>query len=385
MVFGLTLAPPGGAERLLVEEASHFAREHEVTVLAPEYDEAYVAEALPGVEVVAYGRPHKGWRGVKRLWPLLSERDPDLVTCHYAEEEVGVVCARLGVPYVPHVHGSVLWFPDTPRLVPHVGTAAYERLVAEVPGHREFHDPPELTTRGRLWATVGERVRGWALRTAATVFTGSERVRRELAGLYDAESRVVRPGVAAAWLEDARTEAGRELSDATHDLLSVSRLDPRKRVGVQVDALADLRETHDAHLTVCGTGPDEERLRDRVRDRGLEAHVTFAGYVPDADLPGYYAGADAFGCSAWMSYGLSPLEAYGAGSPVALATDTYAKELLDGEPAVAVGDPEPTAWADAWRTLLDGDDEPNTAAVPTWAGFCAEKRRILRGQELVHD
>lgn len=383
MVFGLALEPPGGAERLLVEEATHFARDHEVTVLAPEYDDAYVAEALPDVEVVAYGRPHKGWRGVKRLSPLLSARDPDLVFSHYAEEEVGVVCARLGTPYVPHVHGSVLWFPDTPRLVPHVGSPAYERLVGEVPGHRTFHDPPSLTARGRIWAEIGERVRGWALRNAATVFTGSERVRHELAGLYDAESTVVRPGVAAAWMEQARTAAGTTLSDAEYDLLSVSRLDPRKRVGVQVDALADLRESHDAHLTVCGTGPDEARLRDRVTERGLSDNVTFAGYVPDDDLPGHYAGADAFGCSAWMSYGLSPLEAYGAGTPVALATDTYAKELLASEPAVAVADPEPAAWADAWRTLLDAGAEPNTAAVPTWDEFCVRKEALLRDRGLL--
>jgi glycosyltransferase involved in cell wall biosynthesis len=320
---------------------------------------------------------------VKRLWPLLSERDPDLVTCHYAEEEVGVVCARLGVPYVPHVHGSVLWFPDTPRLVPHVGSPAYERLVAEVPGHRAFHDPPSLSARQRIWAEIGERVRGWALRNAATVFTGSERVRHELAGLYDAESTVVRPGVAAAWMERARTAEGTTLSDAEYDLLSVSRLDPRKRVGVQVDALADLRESHDAHLTICGTGPDEARLRDRVTERGLGDHVTFAGYVPDSDLPDHYAGADAFGCPAWMSYGLSPLEAYGAGTPVALATDTYAKELLASEPAVAVADPEPAAWANAWRTLLDSEAEPNTAAVPAWGDFCEQKETTLHERGLL--
>jgi glycosyltransferase involved in cell wall biosynthesis len=377
MVFGLELAPPGGAERLLVEEATHFAREHEVTVLAPGYDDEYATEALPEVEVVAYGRPHKGWRGVRRLWSPLRDRDPDLVLSHYAEEEVGVVCRRLDVPHVPHVHGTVLWFPTTPRLVPHVGTDAYERLVAEVPGHREFHDPPSLSTRQRVWAGIGERVRGWALRNAASVFTGSERVRHELEELYGAESTVVRPGIAAAWRDAAVDAEGADLSDAAHDLLSVSRLDPRKRLGVQVDALAELRGTHDAALTVCGTGPDESRIRDRVADRGLEDHVTFAGYVPDADLPGYYAGADAFGCSAWMSYGLSPLEAYGAGTPVALSTDTYARELLDGEPAVAVAEPEPTAWADAWRTLLDEDAEPSVGAVPTWDEFCAEKGRLL--------
>jgi len=377
VVFGLTLAPPGGAERLCVEESSHFAREHEVTVLAPAYDADYVAETLPdAVETVAYGRPQKGWRGVRRLYPLLAERDPDLVLSHYATEEVSVCAGLLDAPYAPHVHGSVLWFPDDPRLVPHVGTPAYERLVGEVPGHQTFHDPPSLSARQRLWAGVGERVRGYGLRHAATVFTGSQRVARELDGLYDVDSTVVRPGVDAGWRGDHEPRA---LSEREHDLLSVSRLDPRKRIETQIRATALLADRgYDVSLTVCGTGPDEDRLREVVATAGVEERVGFAGYVDDDELPGYYAGADGFGCSAWMSYGLSPLEAYGADTPVVLATDTYAKELLASAPAVSVAEPEPEPWADAVAARLDSDERPSREAVPTWREFCDGKERRLR-------
>lgn len=376
VVFGLTLVPPGGAERLCIEEATHFAGDHDVTVFAPEYDAGYVAETLPdSVETVEYGRPHKGWRGVRRLRPLLAERDPDLVLSHYATEEVSVCCALDGTPYAPHVHGSVLWFPDDPRLVPHVGTPAYERLVAEVPGHRTFHDPPALSARQRLWATVGERVRGRGLRNAAAVFTGSQRVAHELDGLYDADSTVVRPGIDAAWLDG---HDPRDLSEHEHDLLSVSRLDPRKRIETQIRAVAQLAErSYDVGLTVCGTGPDEDRLREAVDDAGIGNRVTFAGYVADDALPSYYAGADAFGCSAWMSYGLSPLEAYGVGTPVVLSTDTYAKEILASKPATSVADPNPESWADAVATRLDSDETPNRDTVPTWTEFCREKERRL--------
>jgi len=383
VAFGLDLEPPGGAERLALEEAAYFAREHEVTVAAPVVDEAYVRGAVPdSVDVVAYGKPHKGWRGVRRLLPVL--RGCDLVFSHYTEEEVYVATRLLGgVPYCPHVHGSVLWFPEEPRLAAHRDRPAYVRLASEVPGHREFHDVPELTPRQRAWAGIGEAVRGRALRAAAAVFTGSDRVARELSGLYDAPATVVRPGVDGDWVERAGSVEPRSFP-FEETVLSVSRLDPRKRLGVQLRAVERLRDRgRDVGLVVGGTGPDGDRLRELVAERGLEDAVRFAGFVPEAALPAYYRGADVFACSAWMSYGLAPLEAYALGTPTALSTDTYCRELLEGEPGVAVADPEPDGWAGCLAGLLDGADTPRSGVVPTWAAFCAEKERQLRERGLL--
>jgi glycosyltransferase involved in cell wall biosynthesis len=380
VAFGLDLEPPGGAQRLALEEAAYFAREHQVTVAAPALDESYVRGAVPeGVDVVEYGKPHKGWRGVRRLLAVFRAADPELVFSHYTEEEVYAATRLLGgVPYCPHVHGSVLWFPDEPRLAPHRDRPAYVRLVSEVPGHREFHDVPGLTTRQRVWAGVGEAVRGRALREAATVFTGSDRVARELSGLYDAPATVVRPGVAADWVERADAVEARPFP-FEETVLSVSRLDRRKRLGVQIRAVERLRERgRDVGLVLGGTGPDGDRLRELVADRGLGDAVRFAGFVPDAELPAYYRGADVFACSAWMSYGLAPLEAYALGTPTALSVDTYCRELLEGQPGAAVADPEPAAWADCLAGLLEGAEPPRRGVVPTWEAFCREKEHALR-------
>jgi glycosyltransferase involved in cell wall biosynthesis len=385
VAFGLDLEPPGGAQRLALEEAAYFAREHEVTVAAPELDESYVRGALPeGVEIVEYGKPHKGWRGVRRLLAVFRAADPELVFSHYTEEEVYAATRLLGgVPYCPHVHGSVLWFPEEPRLAPHRDRPAYVRLASEVPGHRAFHAVPELTARQRAWAGIGEAVRGRALRAAATVFTGSDRVARELSGLYDAPATVVRPGVAADWIERADAAEPHEFP-FEETVLSVSRLDRRKRLEVSVRAVGRLRERgRDVGLVVGGTGPDGDRLRELVAALGLEGAVEFAGFLDDAELPAYYRGADAFACPAWMSYGLAPLEAYALGTPVALSVDTYCRELLEGEPGAAVADPEPAAWADCLAGLLDGAGAPDPEVVPTWEGFCWEKERLLAERGLL--
>jgi glycosyltransferase involved in cell wall biosynthesis len=389
VVFGLELSPPGGAERLVVEEATFLADQgYHVTLAVPAYDADYVAEIdLPDtIDLVAYGDPRHRLPGVRRIRPVLRDADPDLVLTHYTEQEVAVALATLRVdpPVVSHVHGSILWFPEDARHLPHRRRGTYQSLVADVPGHRSFHGDPAPGVRERLRVEVWERVKGRALRDSAAVFTGSNRVATELRGLYDADSTVVRPGIAESWLDAYDDVDVRALSDHDETVVSVSRLDPRKRLGLLVEAVGSLQNRgRDVGLVLCGTGDDEARLRGLVDRFGLEDCVEFAGYVAEADLPAYYKSADAFACPAWMSYGLAPLEAYGMRTPVGLSTDTYVKEILGDAPAVRVAAPDAESWADVLAELLDTDESPDVDRVPTWAEFCREKHRHLESRGLV--
>ncbi len=66
-------------------------------------------------------------------------------------------------------------------------------------------------------------------------------------------------------------------------LVVLGRLVPHKRVDLVLDAVATLRrERSDLILDVCGTGPDLDRLRARVRDLGLADRVTVHGWVDEA-------------------------------------------------------------------------------------------------------
>ncbi|SFR57814.1 glycosyltransferase family 4 protein [Halogeometricum limi] len=383
VVFGLELAPPGGAERLVLEEARFLAaRGHDVTLAVPRYDEDYLSEVrLPdAVTVVVYGDPRHRLPGARRIRRVLRAASPDVVFTHYTEQETGVALATLPTdpPTVSHVHGSVLWFPEDARHLPHRRRGTYDELVAAVPGHREFHGDPRPGVRERLRVECWERVKGRVLRETDAVFTGSNRVATELRGLYGATPEVVRPGVSRSWLDRYEAVQTRTLTDHEHTVLSVSRLDSRKRLGVLVEAVGRVRDRgRDVGLVLCGTGDDEARLRDAVADGGLDDHVRFEGYVAESDLPAYYTSADAFACPAWMSYGLAPLEAYGMRTPVGLSTDTYVKEILGDAPAVRVADPDAASWADALESLLDTGETPDASRVPTWDEFCEEKYREL--------
>lgn len=102
-------------------------------------------------------------------------------------------------------------------------------------------------------------------------------------------------------------------------LVSVGRLAREKDVPFLVDALAIARaQVPGLALAIGGKGPELERIQARVRKHGLEDAVTFLGFVPDAELPGVYASADAFAsASQFETQGMTAVEAMACGLPVA--------------------------------------------------------------------
>jgi glycosyltransferase involved in cell wall biosynthesis len=72
--------------------------------------------------------------------------------------------------------------------------------------------------------------------------------------------------------------------DTVDRVVVLGRLSPHKRVDLVVRAVAALQPTRPAlHLDVIGKGPDRDRLETLVHDLGVEKHVTFHGYVSEAD------------------------------------------------------------------------------------------------------
>src|SRR5437879_2790574 len=107
-----------------------------------------------------------------------------------------------------------------------------------------------------------------------------------------------------------------------HDvILHVGRVAPEKNLTTLIQAFPRVLEANpDTKLMIVGTGPYMEKYYDLVRHLGLAGDVIFTGFVPDVDLPKYYAAADAFAiASKFETQGLVVLEALASGRPVARA------------------------------------------------------------------
>jgi glycosyltransferase involved in cell wall biosynthesis len=138
-------------------------------------------------------------------------------------------------------------------------------------------------------------------------------------------------------------------------VLSVSRLDAAKRVGLLLDALAQSKRLR---AVIVGDGPERETLIRQARRLGLEGRVTFAGFVDDAELVRLYANCRAvYYAPIDEDYGFATIEGLGAGKPVLTADDSgFVRELVrDGETGL-VCPPAPTALAA--RLDLLADDAP---------------------------
>jgi len=114
-------------------------------------------------------------------------------------------------------------------------------------------------------------------------------------------------------------------------------------------------------LVIGGTGPLTETLRARAQGGTAGDRITFAGRIPDADLPAYYQACDVF-CMPSVerseAFGFVQVEAMAAGKPVVCCElgngVTYVNR--HGETGLVVPPRDPRALAGALRKLLE--DEP---------------------------
>ena len=365
----------GGAERVIAEQLrAAVDAGDEVHLAAPEVDPAVLEtyETPDAVETHAYGATGLG--GVRALRRLFARLSPDVVFSHY---QIGAAyAATLGRSPRPstqaYVHGSLFWHPAHPGREYHRSSAAYRRFLDEVPGHAEFAEFPDRSLPARARAVAEEYLEVRGHRRADALFTNARHGVEELRGLYGVDAEVLRPGVHREWIESYDDVEPRALAGGDRAILSVCRLDPRKRLDLLVDAFARLCERRDdVALVLAGTGPAEEGLRRRVAERGVGGRVEFAGFVSEADLASYYKSADAFAYPGWASFGIAPLEAFAMRTPVAVSVDAFANEVIGDRPAARVLPPDADAWAAGLDELLDAGTGGSfdTGLLPTWEAF----------------
>lgn len=146
-------------------------------------------------------------------------------------------------------------------------------------------------------------------------------------------------------------------------ILTVARLDLHKGHDRSLEALALVKSMGlDFEYLIVGKGDEENRLRQITKRLGLEEKVRFAGYLPDDELPGAYAGADFFLMASREipgrldlieGFGISFLEASASGLPViAGRSGGVVDAVRHGETGILVSADDPKEIAEAIRLLL---------------------------------
>ena len=116
-------------------------------------------------------------------------------------------------------------------------------------------------------------------------------------------------------------------------VLVAGRFSKEKNVEVVVKAFDRVLRNKKARLVISGEGPAKQDVMSLVEKMGLQKQVTFLGFLPEHELPLYYAAADVFvTASTFETQGLTVLESMGCGTPVVGANSMAIPETLkDGE------------------------------------------------------
>jgi 1,2-diacylglycerol 3-alpha-glucosyltransferase len=112
-------------------------------------------------------------------------------------------------------------------------------------------------------------------------------------------------------------------------LLSASRLDKEKKVGILLNACAFLKDKAEFQLLITGRGKDRKNLEAIALKNGISDKVIFTGVVPKSDLKDLYRISDIFLTASEVELqGLSIMEAMASGLPVVASNSMAIPELV---------------------------------------------------------
>jgi glycosyltransferase involved in cell wall biosynthesis len=139
-------------------------------------------------------------------------------------------------------------------------------------------------------------------------------------------------------------------------ILYVGTIEPRKNLGVLVDAYALLRKQgvcSDVRLVIAGKmGWLYEPFLQHLRELGLQDEVLLPGFIADEDLPALYGAGGVFAFpSLFEGFGLPVLEAMACGAPVVCSNASSLPEVA-GDAALLVDPHDTSSLAAAMQRVL---------------------------------
>jgi glycosyltransferase involved in cell wall biosynthesis len=394
-VFYGQLVGAGGAERVAVEEAKYFGALSKTKLLTFKISE----EALFGHEDMKELEVLR-WKGDNRssymtfssslsrvvaLRRRLKELSPSVVIgCTWAGWlELYLATLFTSIPYVLHLHGSLFWLDKDLMKYSLIHKPVFNEIRESVVGHKEFVSPKhKFGVLQRISMEFLAIIDYFAVRRAKVVLVLSNHMRWEVGKLYNKDALVLPISPVSSAISDytPRKDIKEELGVLGKKVvLSLSRLDSRKRIGVLIKAFARLSvDAGDAVLIIGGKGPDKKRLKKLAKDLRVQDRVKFVGFVDEKDLLDYYAACDVFAYPGWGDYAITVYEALAMQKKVVCSSEMEIEPRLLATGHVFTAYPSVEAFAKVLNEALTAEVETKIDPSDyTWDKYFDKLRLIL--------
>ncbi len=219
----------------------------------------------------------------------------------------------------------------------------------------KYFPPADLF--GRMRNRIMEWYHGYSLRKADRIITMSEATKKDVLRFFRIPEAKVK---AVYWGFKKICDVAAEAVEVPAEFfLFVGVMKERKNVLNVVRGFREFSRSHPRHaLVLCGKGEGAyaQRLKNYIRDEGIERRVAFPGYLTEGQVAYLYRRATALAFPSFVEgFGFPVLEAMDCGTPVITSDCSSLAELGADGAAVLVDPREPDQIAGAMAMLADDE------------------------------
>jgi 1,2-diacylglycerol 3-alpha-glucosyltransferase len=289
------------------------------------------------------------------------------------------------IPAVSHlkvdvIHAHGLFFMGLRSMLAGRGlrlpvVVTFHTMVTEAAKYYNFTPLPDETASRLMWVYVKR-----LLQRAEVVIAPTEAIRRELDRMAPNIRRVevIPTGIEAGRFNPQLDGSGvrrRYGLEGMKVVLHVGRIAKEKNLDLVLNGFkllhADLPE---ARLMVVGEGPAKSEYMKKAKELEIDAFTIFTGFVPDEELPFYYAACDVFTlASKFETQGIVILEAMATGRSVTGINYRAVAEVIEDGVNGYLFEENPESWVMAVKKALNAPPGIRERAVQRAGSFSTKE------------
>jgi len=177
----------------------------------------------------------------------------------------------------------------------------------------------------------------WSVTNVDEIISISKFMQKHIKEIYNRDNIFIMPGIEIDRFRpnvDGNKVRSKYAKDEDFVVLTSNILHIRKRIDILIKAVPYILEKHkNLKVVITGTGPEKTKLESLIKELNLQKNISLTGFIPDEDLPKYYAASDVFVFTAMREPQIgSPAEALASGKPVIAPNDgSPAETIIEGK------------------------------------------------------